>query len=74
MSVRCTSVVCVAVKSASVFPDLVPFSIEGVYPSQRRAKMALAKLGASCREVLASLPLFEMCVFVAVLAIFKSVT
>ena len=61
------SVVCVAVKSASVFPDLVPFTIESVFPSHRRAKPILGLFGASCKEVLASLPLFDLCLFIAML-------
>lgn len=64
---RCMSVVCVSVKIRSAFPDLVPFETEVFLPLQRRAKPALAKFGASCREYLASLPKFELGVFLAML-------
>ena len=59
--------VCVGVKSRSVFPDLLPFETKVDLASQRRVSLALAKFGASCREVLASLPLFALGVFVAML-------
>lgn len=55
------SVVCVVVKSRSVFPDLLPFETEVFLPSQSRAKLAFAKFGASCRKGLASLPQFDLC-------------
>lgn len=65
----CVSVVCVSVKSKSAFPDLLPFETKVFLPLQRRAKLALAKFGASCRECLTSLPKFELCVFVAMLVL-----
>ena len=66
---RCMSAVCVSVKSKSVFPDLVPFETEVFLPLQRRAKPVLAKFGASCREYSASLPKFELYVFVAMVVL-----
>ena len=54
-----------AVKSRSEFPDLLPFVTPKFSISQRRAKAALAEFGASCSEALASLPQFELFVFVA---------
>ena len=62
-----SSVKCVAVNRKSVFPDLLPFETEVFFPSQRRAKLALAKFGASCAEGMASLPTFDLYVLVAML-------
>lgn len=59
--------VCVVPKSVSVFPVLMPCSIEVVSPLQRRAKLALAKFGASCKVVLASLPQSDCFVFAAMI-------
>ena len=59
--------VCVGVKSRPVFPDLLPYETIVDLASHRRVSLALAKFGASCREVLASLPLFELSVIVAML-------
>ena len=61
--------VCVAVKSRSIFPDLMPFETKMLLPSQGRAKANLARFGASCKGYLASLPQFELCVFVVMLVL-----
>ena len=65
MSSSGLSVMCFVVKSRSEFPDLLPFESPKFFISQRRAKAALAGFGASCSEALASLPQFELFVFVA---------
>lgn len=72
MSNRGASVVGIAVKSLSVFPDLVPVEYEVFFPLQRRAKRALAKFGASCRESLASLPQCEICMLFAMILLASS--
>ena len=64
--------VCVAVKSRSVFPDLMPCETEMLLPLQERAKATLARFGAFCKGYLASLPQFELCVFAVMLVLARS--
>ena len=52
------------VKSRSVFPDLLPSENEVVLTLQRRAQLALSQFSASCREVVAGVPLFALCMVV----------
>ena len=44
------------VTSRSVFPDLLPFESNVFLPSQRRVRLVLAMVGASCRGFMSSLP------------------
>jgi hypothetical protein len=73
MNIRTTdldvSAVCVSVRSRSVFPDLLSIDVEVVAPVQRYTSLALAKLGKSCKEHLASLPQFDLVVMVVMLVL-----
>ena len=57
------------VKSRSEFPDLLPFETKVFSPLQRRAKLALAMFGASCRVCLSSLPQFDCFVLAAMVVL-----
>lgn len=59
--------VCGVVKSASVFPELLPGSPFVVAPVLRHANLALAKAGAACKQVLASVPQCDCFVFTAMI-------
>ena len=60
------------VKSRSVFPDLLPSENEVVLTLQRRAQLALSQFGAFCRNVVASVPLFELCMVVGMFVLANS--
>ena len=59
MSDSANNMVCISVKSRSVFPELLPFE-----PSQRRVRLGIVQFGASSEELVSSLPLFELCVVI----------
>ena len=71
MSVSTGYGVC-GVKSRSVFPDLLPFENEVVLTSQRRVQLAVSQFGAFCREVVASVPLVELCMVVGMFVLANS--
>ena len=55
MSGSPNSMVCISVKSSSVFPDLLP-----VEPPQRRVGLGIVQVGASFGEALVGIPLFAI--------------
>ena len=59
MSLAASEFVGISVKSQSVFPDLLPFD-----PPRRRDRLAFARFGAPCEEIILSLPLFDLCVVI----------
>ena len=71
MSVRKCYVECLSVKSKSVFPDLLSIETKFV-PRQQRVQLASFQSGAFCKEVMMSLPLFEVWVVVAMFLLANS--
>ena len=71
MSVSTGFAVC-GVKSRSVFPDLLPVELEVVLTSQKRVQLAVSQFGAFCREAVASVPLFEVCIVVGMYVLVNS--
>ena len=67
LSNRGVSVVCVAVRSRPMFPELVCFEDEVVRFSTKLANMLFANLRASRRKVLSSVPQFDLFVLVAMM-------
>ena len=63
------NIISVPVKSRSVFPDLLPFETKTFRPSQRRARSAIAKFGASCAGGLVVFPQFEIIIGLGMLVL-----
>ena len=59
MSDSANNIVCISVKSRSVFSDLLPFE-----PPQRRGWLGIVRFGASYKELVSGLPLFDFCVVI----------
>ena len=64
MSVSAYCGVFPSAKSRSVFPDLLPIEVEFV-PAQQRVQLGFVQLGAFCKKVVASLPVVDLWVVVA---------
>ena len=64
---RGVSAVCVAVKNRPMFPELACSEDEVVRLSTGLANMLFDNLRASCREVLSSVPQFDLFVLVAMM-------
>lgn len=67
LSNRGVSVVCFAVKSRPMFPELACFEDEVVRSSTRLANALFANLRSSRKKVLSSLPQFDLFVLVAMM-------
>ena len=61
--------VCDGEKKSSVVPDLLPVETKVDLALRSRPNLAFAKFGAYCRNILSSLPQFELSVFVAMLVL-----
>lgn len=67
LSTRGVTVVCVAVKSRPMFPELASFEEEVVRSSNKLASVLLKSGSAACSKFFSSLPQFELFVFVAMM-------